>query len=149
MCAPSGRSNLIPQPPSLIEESAAERMKKEATYLMGGSMFCRRHLTSLSILVHNCCTDLYHQTRDIQTKMPGFTYNVSYTVAANRGVTDPKELLSRAELWQGVRRTIMKRHGEILALLLAWIPDSSEPRAAPKDYRKVFRPQYPGNSTVS
>jgi hypothetical protein len=36
--------------------------------------------------------------------MPGFTYNVSYTVAANRGVTDPKELLSRAELWQGVKR---------------------------------------------
>jgi len=36
-------------------------------------------------------------------KMSGFSYNVSYTIAANRGITAPEERLSRAELWQGVK----------------------------------------------
>ncbi|KAK4184505.1 hypothetical protein QBC35DRAFT_455182 [Podospora australis] len=36
--------------------------------------------------------------------MAGFTYNVSYTIAANTHGIAPSERLSRAELWQGVKR---------------------------------------------
>lgn len=35
--------------------------------------------------------------------MSAFTYNVAYTIAANRGAA-PAERLTRAELWQGVKR---------------------------------------------
>lgn len=38
--------------------------------------------------------------------------------------------------------TITKRHCKILALFLAWLPNTSEPRAAPQNHRKVCPRHY-------